>query len=155
MRKGIIFTLILFSVIGLADATYLTVKHFDDEPVVCEIGGFVFGSGSCESVTRSEYATIGSVPVALAGAVYYFIVLIFSSALLTSYSRKILVGVINITAVGFVASVWFVYLQLSVIHAICFYCMASALSTTVLFITSLLALKKYPRQELQESMVQQ
>jgi uncharacterized membrane protein len=54
-----------------------------------------------------------------------------------SREKIILLKLIYIfSGVGFVASLYLVYLQLFVIEAICVYCMFSALMTTLIFILS-------------------
>ena len=61
----------LISLAGLADATYLTAQAFSGETMVCG------GSPDCFKVLGSPYAHLGSVPLALVGAIAYFSV--FSS----------------------------------------------------------------------------
>ncbi len=45
------------------------------------------------------------------------------------------------TAIGFVVSLFFVYLQIFVIKAICTYCMASAFTSTLLFLLGVVILR--------------
>ena len=133
--KWIVFTLIVVSLIGFLDATYLTVKHYLGTPLECSI------FEGCEQVTTSQYATIFNIPVALGGAVYYLFIFILLIAYLDT-KRNWLISVIPpITIIGFIASVWFVYLQLFVIKAICIYCLISALTSTTLFLLGLFVLK--------------
>ncbi len=71
----------LFSLAGLADATYLTVQALSGETAVCG------GSTDCFKVLGSEYAKIGGLPLAGFGAVAYFTA--FSFAVFTALgSRK-------------------------------------------------------------------
>ena len=133
--KWIVFTLIVVSLIGFLDATYLTAKHYLGTPLECSI------FEGCEQVTTSQYATIFNIPVALGGAVYYLFIFILLIAYLDT-KRNWLISVIPpITIIGFIASVWFVYLQLFVIKAICIYCLISAFTSTTLFLLGLFVLK--------------
>lgn len=134
-KKIIVGLLLAASLIGFVDAAYLTAKHYLGAPPPC--GAF----GGCETVTTSEYATIAGAPVALLGALYYLAVFLAVIAYLDTRRPGILRMTAGFTAVGFIASVWFVYLQLFVIRAICPYCMLSALASTVLFSAGIAALR--------------
>jgi hypothetical protein len=59
------------SLLGLADAIYLTITHFDKAALVCNATGHI----NCELVTRSRYSEIfGHIPVAILGLAYYLVV---------------------------------------------------------------------------------
>ncbi|MEK7487729.1 MAG: vitamin K epoxide reductase family protein [Patescibacteria group bacterium] len=128
--RNLKITAILFcivSAIGLLDATYLTVKHYLGGIPPCTLRG-------CEVVLTSAYNTIAGIPVALLGALYYATIFILSLAYIISKKEVVIRRASYLTPVGFLASVYFVYLQLFVINAICLYCMASAATSTLLFI---------------------
>jgi uncharacterized membrane protein len=114
------------ALVGVLDASYLTVEHLSGNSVRCMI---VTG---CDEVLQSSYATLpGGVPVAALGAVAYFTA--FSLATLSVFgyagARRLLAPLV---AVMFLATLWFVYLQAFVIHAFCVYCLLSAAVTTTL-----------------------
>src|SRR6188472_4700633 len=67
----------LISLAGLADATYLAVQALTGETMVCG------GSPDCFKVLGSPYAHLGSVLLALVGAIAYFSV--FSFAILAAF----------------------------------------------------------------------
>ena len=123
------------AILGFLDATYLTVAHFFNVPVPCSI------VNGCEIVTTSSYSVILGVPVALLGSLYYLTLIIAFIIALEKQNRALLRKVSLFTIAGLVASLYFVGLQLFVIHAICLYCMGSALSSTTLFILGLCMLK--------------
>jgi len=90
----------------------------------------------CETVLTSKYSAIYGIPVALGGAVYYFaaFILIF---LYKEMEQKILLRLFFLfSALAFFASLGFVYIQLFILKAICIYCMASAATSTLLFLLS-------------------
>lgn len=131
ISRKTIWLLIVLSFLGFLDAAYLTANHYLGVPVPCSIEG-------CETVLTSDYATtIFNLPIALFGAVYYFIIFLLALNYLNSYRRHLLVKIVLLTGAGVLASLYFVYLQLYVIEAICLYCLGSATITTLLFITSL------------------
>ena len=122
----------VIALIGLADAIYLTIKHFTGEKVPCSI---VEG---CEQVLTSSYAEIAGVPLAIFGAAAYFIA--FSLAILAAFGNRqtwTLFGVqVSVMAIF---SVWLVYLQAFVIEAFCQFCLISAATTFSLFIIYLIS----------------
>ena len=65
------------ALLGLADATFLTVAHLTGDDAVC--GSFA----GCSTVLGSAYATIKGIPTAAFGALAYFAV--FSAAILAAF----------------------------------------------------------------------
>ena len=118
----------IFSFVGLLDASYLAVKHYTGTIPPCAI------AKGCETVTTSQYATIGGVSVALFGAIYYLIILITSIALIDTGNNFLKKFLSKFSIIGLIASIWFVSLQLFVIKALCLYCIASAISSTAIFV---------------------
>src|SRR3990172_9803808 len=134
----LIFAFLAVSFVGFLDATYLTAGHYLGAIPPCVI------TTGCETVLSSYYSTIFNIPVALLGAIYYF-----SLFLLTVLALNIRHGIIRfaafITPIGFLASLYFVFLQLFVIKEICFYCTISAATSTTLFILGLFIITKSSR----------
>lgn len=127
---------LIFSAIGFVDATYLTVKHFLGTPIPCAI------LQGCEQVTNSQFATIFGIPVALLGSGYYLTVLLLSVIYLDTRKLAALKLAAFATFFGMLASLWFVFLQIFIIKAICLYCMVSATTSTLLFICGLIFFTK-------------
>ncbi len=137
--KWLPFCFLIFSAIGFADATYLTVKHFLGTPIPCAI------LQGCEQVTNSQFATIFGVPVALLGSGYYLTVLILTVIYLDTRKVFAIKLAASLTIFGFLASLWFIFLQVFIIKAICLYCMVSAATSTLLFIIGMVYLIKNRR----------
>lgn len=133
--KWLVWLFVLFSLAGFLDATYLTVKHYFGTPINCSI------FAGCEKVTTSQYATLWGIPVALLGAIYYLIIFVLVVAYLDTKKERVMYFTARLTLMGFLASLWFLYLQLFVIKAICLYCVVSALTSTMLFIFGIIMLK--------------
>ena len=101
-------------------------------------------SGGCEVVQTSQWAVFLGLPVAFYGVVGY--VAVFGVALaalrpaaLAERSWNVLLA--GLTSVGFLFTVYLTYLELFVIHAICRWCVGSAVIITLIWIVSLLSLK--------------
>mgnify|MGYP001619699772 CR=1 FL=1 len=131
LPKWFILVFLAVAVIGLADATYLAASHYLEKPVVC---GFLEG---CDIVLESPYSTAFGLPVALWGLFYYLLILILAEIYLLKKDIFWIKAAAILSPFGFLASLWFVYLQLFVIKAVCLYCMVSATASAVLFILAL------------------
>jgi uncharacterized membrane protein len=95
--------------------------------------------GSCEAVQTSKWATMFGFPVGAWGVVYYLFVLALALAGLTGQlvdSRRLSEILLVVTGFGLVFSLWLTYLELFVIHAICQWCVISAILAAILFFLS-------------------
>ncbi|MDE1970594.1 MAG: vitamin K epoxide reductase family protein [Patescibacteria group bacterium] len=129
LTRNVLLTIgLVLSLIGFFDATYLTVTHYAGTELNCPL------FGGCETVTTSIYSMVGGIPVALWGAGYYLTVLVLLLAYWDSRYEVLWRIATRMTMLGFLAALWFVFLQLFVIHAVCFYCMISAGTSTLLFV---------------------
>ena len=112
----------IVAVVGLADATYLTVQALTGETLSCG------GSPDCFRVLGSSYARLGGIPVAILGALAYFTVFTFATFAAFGYARapKFLVF---IAGAMFLMTLWLLYVQAFLLHAYCRYCLFSAAIT--------------------------
>jgi uncharacterized membrane protein len=129
--RSLLWIFVAFAFIGFLDASYLAVQHYLGQVPPCSL---VRG---CEVVTTSRYAEIGGVPVALLGSLYYLGMMLFALRAWEAGDMRLLRYAGRFSMVGLAASAWFIFLQLFVLHALCMYCVASAASSTVLFITGM------------------
>ena len=122
----------LLSLIGLADAIYLTVQDLTGQHLRCTI------VSGCSEVLSSAYAHIGPVPLAALGAFAYFTV--FSLSILAAFGYRfagpLLIALVSLM---FLMTLWLLYLQAFVIHHFCQYCLLSAAVTTALTVLVLIA----------------
>lgn len=130
------FSLLAISAIGFIDATYLTVQHYTDFTLPCTI------THGCDLVTKSEYSSIMGVPVALLGALFYVGIFLATYIILETKTQKNLRFVAYSTIAGFLFSLWFMYVQAFIIHAFCQYCILSAITSTTLFILSMVYVRR-------------
>ncbi len=125
-------TAAVVSLIGLADAIYLTVEHVTGQSVRCTI------VAGCSEVLSSQYAVVAGVPLAAIGAAAYFTV--FSLATLAAFGYRFAGTLLTaIVLLMFLVSLWLIYLQAFVIHAFCQFCLLSAAVTTALMVIVLFA----------------
>lgn len=130
-------TFLIIAIIGFVDASYLTIAHYSGSELACGT------SGGCDIVTTSVYATVGGIPVALLGAIYYLTILLLTIAYIDQKQSFLAIIRSYLTWTGFLASLYFVSLQLFVLEQICRYCMVSAATSTLLFILGMYTVKKF------------
>jgi uncharacterized membrane protein len=124
--RAIIYTITaLIALVGLADATYLTVAHLTGDDAVCG------SSAGCSVVLGSAYAAIDGIPTAAFGALAYFAA--FSASVLAAfgYSRARTLLALVVTAM-FAVTLGLLYVQAFVLHAFCPFCLLSAALTFLL-----------------------
>jgi len=130
LRKNLQLAVIIAVTIGFLDASYLTYEHFFQPLAACGVGFFA----DCGTVLQSKYSVMFGIPLAIWGmlqyaAIAYFAWLSFASES-TFYKRLLFFQ----TALGFIFSLYFVYIQVGIIGALCQYCLLSAITSTFLYI---------------------
>lgn len=112
----------LLSTAGVGVAGYLTYVHYAGLSPVCGV------SHGCETVQTSQYASLAGVPVALLGLLAYI------ALLATTFSRSEVAWLagVGISMIGFAVSAYLTYREVFTIHAICSWCVSSAVIFTLL-----------------------
>jgi uncharacterized membrane protein len=109
----------LISLLGVAEATYLTAIFLSGEAAVCG------GSADCLQVLGSSYAKIGPVPVSGLGALAYFSAFTFATFAGFGYPRARQFFTWTVIAM-FCMTLWLLFVQAFRLHAFCRYCLFSA-----------------------------
>ena len=123
--------LAVLDVIGLGIAIYLSVV---------ELGGGVPYCGplhGCETVAQSQYARIGGVPVAVYGVGLSLVLLTLAIAWIRTDRPGLLDLHYGISLVGVIFEVYFLTLQVFVIHAVCVWCTAYGVSLILRFLVAM------------------
>jgi uncharacterized membrane protein len=123
--------MLVLTVIGLGDATYLTIVHYGGLTVLCTTK-----HNSCQQVQTSQYSHVAGVPVALLGLIGYVMIL---GSLIVREREFTRLATLTLTLVGFGFSVFLTYQETFTIpgHPIyCEWCVGSAIILTILFILS-------------------
>lgn len=108
------------------------------------VGVLQCGAGGCETVQTSRWAVLLGVPVAFYGVVGYLVLLGLALAGLQPRwlgSRRITLALAALATAGFLFTVYLTSLELFVIHAICRWCVASAVIITAIWAVAMLALR--------------
>jgi uncharacterized membrane protein len=125
IHPGIV--LATLDLIGLAIAGYLSVVELQGELPSC---GPLKG---CEVVAASEYARIGGVPVAVFGVILSISLFVLAIAWTRTDRIELLAAHYGLSLLGVVFELYFTYLELFVIGAVCVWCASYGLSLLARF----------------------
>ena len=112
--RALRLTMASLAAVTVGVAGYLLQAHYSGGSIVCSTGG-------CNTVQRSAYAEIFGIPVALIG-------LLGSAAILLSLARGDVLGRalgLTLTLTGFIFAAYLVLVQLTVLDAVCEWCIAN------------------------------
>ena len=128
-HKWLVPVLAVLALIGFCDSAYLAVEHFTNAIPPCTLHG-------CETVLTSSYSTFFGVPIALIGAVFYFLLLVLYFLYFDAKDLRALNVALHISVLGLLCDIWFISAQAFIIHAWCQYCLLSAAVSTIIFFLS-------------------
>jgi uncharacterized membrane protein len=120
--------LLVFTVLGVILASYLTYVHYAGIKPACTAGE------SCTKVQTSQYSKLAGVPVALMGLLGYIAIL---ASLLAPENENTRLATMALTLVGFAFSGYLTYRELFSIHAVCEECATSAGFLTIMMCLSI------------------
>ena len=123
--------LAILDVIGLSIAAYLSNV---------ELGGGVPYCGpihGCEAVALSSYSRIGGIPVAVYGVALSLILLILAIAWIRTDRDGLLDAHYGLSLIGVIFEIYFLSLQLFVIHAVCIWCTSYGVSLIARFLVAM------------------
>jgi uncharacterized membrane protein len=122
--------IVLLALGGLFIALYLLLYHLGF------YGALVCGTDSCEVVQTSKYAQFLGQPVPLWGVLWYAGVLVLGFLLMgPGAGRRWAEGLLALAVTGGILfSVYLTAVEVFVLHAVCWWCVASAVLTLLIFI---------------------
>jgi uncharacterized membrane protein len=121
--------MLVLALVGTGVAFYDAYQLYNGQPLWCPppING-------CNEVANSAYARIFNLPVAYYGVVYYLYMFCLAAVLAYDpFSRGLRLAALIYSGIGVGFSIYFSYLQVTLIHAFCIYCLISAVTTLLLF----------------------
>jgi uncharacterized membrane protein len=125
---------LVLAYVGTGIAGYLTYVHYAGIQPVCAV------AHGCEKVQTSDWSELAGVPVALLGLLTYVLIVI------VLYVRReaavLAAAALSLTGFGF--SAYLTYRELFTIHAVCIWCVASAIVMTLLAVVTTVRLVRVP-----------
>jgi uncharacterized membrane protein len=125
--------LAVLDLVGLGIASYLSSVELRGELPNC---GPLHG---CEQVALSSYSRIGGVPVAVFGVGLSLALLSLAIAWWRTNDGRLLAAHYGLSLLGVVFELYFTYLELFVIGAICVWCASYGISLVARFLVALWA----------------
>jgi len=141
MKNKLYWTSIAFTALGLAVSLYMTILKYWGGERMC------IGNGGCQTVSESPYAIIAGVPVAVFGIIGYLALLVMLVLELRGgkfFKKNATLLTFGMAVLGFVFTLYLVYLEIFVIKALCPFCLTSQITMTILFILAVIRLVKQP-----------
>lgn len=135
-QKMIYGSIGVVAVLGVVNAGYLALTALAGASPVCN---FIHG---CDLVAASPYSRIFGIPLALFGVFFYSLITGFAFWGVCSKQVMVRMYILPLATIGFLLSLYFLYLQAFVIQAFCEYCLFSLFDATLLFVLSLLIPKE-------------
>lgn len=128
------------AILGIADAAYLLILKLTSNSAMC------LGIGDCATVNASRYSEIYKIPVSLLGIIAYLAILGIHTLepRLRIFKENGRLLVFGISMVGVFFSAYLTYVELYILHAICPFCVISAVLITIVFILAIFRLVKQP-----------
>jgi len=133
--------LAVLDIIGLGIASYLSIV---------ELGGGVPACGplhGCETVATSEYSRIGGIPVAVYGVGLSLMLLSLALLWWRTDVYALLLGHYGLSLAGVLFEIYFLYLQVFVIGAVCVWCTSYGISLIARFLIALIVWLRQPTPE--------
>ena len=125
------YLVVFFAACGLAISLYIFIAVESKKTLVCPIGT------KCNDVVQSKYAKTFGVSNAIAGIIYYgftavtYLAFSLQPALLQVPYWQVVASLATVGALLF--SIYLIYIQGVVLKSWCFWCVSSAICTTVIF----------------------
>jgi len=140
MDKRLTQVTIALTIIGLLVSIYMTIYKLTDNESMC------IGNGGCSVVNSSKYSEVNGIPVAVVGMIGYAAILGIlwlerKPGFFKSNGAMMLFG---ITLMGFLFTVWLIYVEIALIKALCPFCLTSQVVMTLIFILSVVRVVRQP-----------
>jgi uncharacterized membrane protein len=128
---GVPFTTLIVSVLGLADAAYLTYEHFTQSAsFACPENAAV----NCVKVTTSPESHVFGIPVAVLGLAFFLFMVAINSPWGWRAPRPAVHWArLGSVVVGIIFVLYLIWAELFKINAICLYCTGVHVLTFILF----------------------
>jgi uncharacterized membrane protein len=140
MDKTVYRVSIALAILGLLVSMYMTIFKLTDNAKMC------LGNGGCSVVNSSIYSEVSGIPVALIGVGGYLgiMAVLWVEGRSRFFKQNGTLIVFGLALVGFLFTMYLIYVELALIHALCPFCVTSQITMTILFILSVIRLVHQP-----------
>ena len=140
MNKALYRISIALAILGMLVSIYMTIFKFTENQKMC------LGNGGCGVVNSSTYSEVSGIPVALIGVGGYLAILLIllMENRIGFFRQNGTLVVFGLALVGFLFTLYLIYVELALIRALCPFCVTSQITMTILFILSVIRLVRQP-----------
>lgn len=147
-RSGSQLALLLLAILGMADAFYLTLAHYDEQvTLACPNTGFV----NCAPVITSQYSYVPgtSIPISLPGLAWCLAVagLALIGIFLGAEWRWLRLAEFLWTLLGMFTVLYLVYVEIVLVRNLCLWCTVLHVLILLMFLIALVRLPTRPLQD--------
>ena len=140
MDKSLYRSSLALAGLGILVSIYMTIYKLTENPNMC------LGNGGCPIVNSSKYAMVYGIPVAVIGVGGYLTILLLlwmerRNSFLVENGTLVVFG---LALIGFLFTLYLIYVELALIHALCPFCVTSQVTMTILFVLSVIRLVRQP-----------
>ena len=140
MDKSLYRSSLALAGLGILVSIYMTIYKLTENPNMC------LGNVGCSVVNSSKYAMVYGIPVAVIGVGGYLAILLLlwmerRNSFLIENGTLVVFG---LALIGFLFTVYLIYVELALIHALCPFCVTSQVTMTILFVLSVIRLVRQP-----------
>jgi uncharacterized membrane protein len=138
MDRSLIRLSLALAALGVAVSIYMTIFKLTHNQSMC------LGNGGCSVVNNSIYSQVYGVPVAAVGIGGYAAILatLLLSGRASFFRANGTMIAFGLTLAGFVFTLYLIYVEVALIHALCPFCITSQASMTLLFALALIRLAR-------------
>lgn len=132
---------VALAVIGVLVSVYMTIYKVTGNEGMC------LGSGDCSTVNASRFSEVNGIPVAVVGVIGYLAILgvHFFEHRIAFIRQNATLMLFGMGLVGFVFTVWLVYVEIAILKALCPFCVTSQVAMTLIFILAVIRLVRNPQ----------
>lgn len=140
-RSGAQLALLILGVLGVADAIYLTLVHYDSQvTLACSNTGFI----NCERVVTSPYSYVPgtAIPISVPGLGWSLVVVALAliGLFLGGQRRWLRIAQFVWTLLGLLTALYLVYVELVRLHNLCAWCTVLHVLILIMFLIALVRL---------------
>ena len=141
MEKWLYRISVILVVIGLFVSVYMTIYKVTSNDALC------LGSGDCSTVNASRYSEVYGIPVASVGIAGYLAILLvhWYEQRDKFFEKNGPMLIFGLALTGFLFTVYLIYVEFSILKALCPFCLTSQFAMTIIFIISIIRLVRQPQ----------
>ncbi|NJC98914.1 MAG: hypothetical protein C3F07_20160 [Anaerolineales bacterium] len=140
MDKRLTQIITALAIVGLLVSIYMTIYKVTSNDNMC------IGSKDCSVVNASKYSEVNGIPVAVVGVLGYAAILgvLWLERKPGFFQQNGTMLLFGLTLMGFLFTIWLIYVEVALLRAYCPFCITSQVSMTIMFILTVIRVIRQP-----------